>query len=106
MKLDKIIKPLHFNENGVALGSNKYFLEKRVEHFVEKCIEAKKNYNEYWIAYCQSLNFFELRDHKAIGLFGNKYEAEKACNEHNQLHIFKNLLTEDGQKAITEFELL
>jgi hypothetical protein len=98
MNLDRIIKPLKFNENGVSIGANKYFVQKMIaiEGIRPACWEA--------ISYLHDLEM--ARAVQVVGRYDNKAEAERACNEHNQLHILKNLLTEDGQKAITEFELL
>jgi hypothetical protein len=95
MNLDIVIKPLRFNEEGVAIGSNKYFVEKRVD--IER---------NYWAAFCHSFSFFDLRDYKTIGLFGNKEDAEKACNEHNRIYILRELLTPSGEKQLVELAKL
>ena len=94
MNFDKIIKPLKFNENGDAIGS--------IRFKIEKGRNSTDRNLEYYHATAQHLNGSIV----ALGTYYDEKTAINRCNEHNQLHILKNLLTEDGQKAITEFELL
>jgi hypothetical protein len=97
MIFERTIKPLQFNENGVAIGANKYFVEER------KAVEGLRPTN--WEAFAYLHDMEMPRFVTKIGHFNTKEEAERACNGHNQLHIFQQLLTDYGQNAILDFEI-
>ena len=94
MNFDKIIKPLHFNENGVAIGSARFKIEKGMN-------SADRNL-EYYHASAQHLN----GSIAALGTYYDEQSAINRCNDYNAKNIFANLLTIDANMCIlTNFSI-
>ena len=101
MNLDIVIKPLQFNEEGIAIGSNRY----SVQTF---STGEGKDKQYYFTAFMQCFNGDNQWkvDTKQLGLFGKREDAEKVCNEHNRIHILRELLTPSGEKQLVELAKL
>jgi len=97
MNLDIVIKPLQFNEDGIALGSNRY----SVQTFSTGEGKDKIDYFTAFVQHFNPDNQWRV-DTKQLGLFGNKEDAVKICNEHNRMHILNDLLTAAGERQLVD----